>query len=397
MKTLSLSLAALALLSACAGKDARPDAAARTSTVRLPQRPGLYVRTSFDSDGQSLIGRWVPDDTPDAELDEGSLATTRCSAFIKPREVKAGGRTNEVFNANQSFGAKLGVPGIAKVGGEKSDTSAVRIDYEATGKQVADVDQKGLQQCCRAYPDQCQGRYISQAVLGKGFIYTATEQSLSAAGDGKGTSGGIPFGADAFYKDGLKWERQTEFDGQYFAFGLARYLPSGAGAVACGWVNKPPTSMDGEYFIGVSAPRTTEQEARDDASENAELQVVAYMGKWLGQQSSTSARTTGPAAELQTAVKDERNTQRMTEGLARFVKVEEYCPDQEMTPTGKRYTVKALAFLPNEQRDAAARLSIANLMNALREQNRLTPERQKELERIMSGLGGAVAAPAKVR
>lgn len=388
MPKMFVGMVALALLSACGGSKSVQKPELGSGSVRLPQRPGLYVRSSFDSDGQSLIGRWVPDSVSEADLDESQLATTRCSAFIKPREVKAGGRTNEVFGANRGFGANLGVPNIAKVSAERSETDALRIDYELTTKQVADIDQKGLQQCCRAYPDQCQGRYIATAVSGKGFIYTATERSTGASGEGQGTASGVPFGAGAFYKDGLKWERRTDFDGQYFAFGLARHL-AGSGPVACAWVNRPPTSMDGEYFIGVSTPRTTEQEARDNATENAELQVISYMGKWLGEQSSSSSRSSGPAAELQTVMTDERSVSRMTEGLARFVKVEEYCPDQELTPSGKRITVKALAFLPNAQRDAAAKLSIANLMEALKAQNKLTPARQKQLEQMMSSIGSA--------
>ena len=90
-----------------------------------------------------------------------SAARTLCSDFIKVKAVPSKGRTNEVFGASQSFGGSLGVPNIASIKGERSNMSALRIDYEVMERMQADVDTRGLQECCTAYPDQCTKRYIS--------------------------------------------------------------------------------------------------------------------------------------------------------------------------------------------------------------------------------------------
>lgn len=353
----------------------------------LPVLPGasLYVRSTFDEDGTMLIGAFMPDDVPGDQLDESRAMRTRCSEFIRPREVKAGGRTNEVLAASQGFGGSLGAESIAKVQGQHGQSSAVRADYELQGKLTADIDQSGLQKCCRAYPSECTRRYIASVVKGKGYLYAARERATNASGQGQGTASGLPFGANAFYDNGVKWERRSDFDGQYFAFGLASRSASGT-QTACDWVDRPRTSLDGEYFIGVSTPRVTEQEARQDAADNAEQQVVAFMGRWIAQQSASTQETSGPLDQLQSTATNTQSSSRMAEGLSQFVKVEEYCTSDELTPEGKRFLVKALVFLPNDQRVASARLSLANLMRVLQQQGRLTPELKQHLEQLSANL-----------
>lgn len=378
MRQVLMMAGVLALFAACKPPDPAPG---------LPVLSGaaLYVRSTFDADGTALIGAFMPDDVPGDQLDESKTLRTRCSDYIRPREVKAGGRTNEVLAASQSLGGSVGAQSIAKVEGQHGQSSAVRADYELQGKLTADIDQSGLQKCCRAYPSDCYRRYVASVVKGKGYIYAARERATSAGAQGQGTASGLPFGANAFYDDGVKWERRSEFDGQYFAFGLASRGAPGA-ETACDWVDRPRTSLDGEYFVGVSTPRITEQEARQDAAENAEQQVVSFMGKWIAQQASSTQQTSGALSQLQTTATASQNTSRMAEGLSQFLKVEEYCTSEELTPEGKRFLVKALAFLPNASRVTTARLSLANLMGALQQQGRLTPELKQQLEQLSAEL-----------
>jgi hypothetical protein len=388
------SLLALGL-GACAtpNPNARQDGLATKSSVMvLPQSASLYVRASFDGDGASLIGAFFPDDISDAQLDESNAARTRCSQYIKPRKVSAGGNMTEVFGASSGVGGRFGVQGIAQLKGERSNTEALTIKYAATEKLVADVDTTGLAECCRSEPDQCAKRYISQVLAGNGEVYAATERKDEAGLEAEGTMKSIPITGGAFYKDGVKWERKSDFQGQFFAFGLARSrvgeLADRIGDDCQRWVSRPPTSVDGQYFVGVSSPAPSEKVARDDAMRAAREQVVKYLGEWLEQASQENRKLGGALNAIEGEMTREENVTALSQGLTRLVKDQAWCgPETEAIPgKGDHKVMRVLVYFPNAERNRAAQLQLTNLMDVLKGKGQLTPEREAAIKQVSASL-----------
>lgn len=341
------------------------------------------MRPAFDADGTALIGAFIPDEVDLDSLDESSLMRTRCSDFIRPRQVSASGRYNEVFSSGSGGGVRVGLPGIATVKGEFGTTAAVRADYELAGKLQADVDTAGLQRCCRAYPKQCSMRYVSQALKGRGSIYAATERAAGAGGEGQVPESSIPLGVQVFLKDGLKWQRTASFDGQYFAFGLSRYSTE-APPEKCSWANTPPQDLDGKYFIGVSNPMETEKDARDQAMRNAREQVVDYLGERITQKAVELQAVRGVSSALKTELNDLFLRERMSEGVARGVEMRDFCIEYGNTTTGTRWMSKVLAYFPDSQHKAALEASMLELKSSLKKKRLLTRELDSFINRMIA-------------
>lgn len=345
-------------------------------TMVLPMKASVFVRAAFDSDGSNLIGQFIADSVGDDQIDETQGARTRCSDFIKAKKVAASGEVEDVFAASAGVGGKIGVKGVAQIQGERKSTNAVRIKYVASEKYIADVDTKGLAECCSIAPDQCAGRYISQTIAGDGRIFVATETANSVGVEAEGTFKSIPISGDAFYKDGVKWERTTEFKGQHFAFSLSRARLDApvAAADACGWVNTVPKSLDGQYFVGVSEPLPSERVARDMAMREARAQVVKYIGEYLEQSTSSSTNLKGALGAVGGELEQNSTVDAIANGVAKLVKDEKWCgPEKSETPKGTLQTMKVLAFFPNSERAAAARIQLQTLMDVLKQKGKLTP------------------------
>ncbi|MBL8923711.1 MAG: hypothetical protein JNJ54_32955 [Myxococcaceae bacterium] len=344
------------------------------------------MRATFDSDASNLIGQFLPDSVGDEQADESQAGRTRCSEFIKPKKIAASGEVEDVFGASASVGGKVGVKGVVQIQGERKATNAVRIKYTALEKYVADVDTKGLYECCQNAPDQCPGRYISQTLAGDGRIFVATEKQNSVGVEAEGSFKHIPISADAFYKDGVKWERTTEFKGQHFAFSMSRVLaPSPIATNSCDWVNNIPRSLDGQYFVGVSEPMPSERVARDMAMREARAQVVKYIGEYLEQGSSSSQNIKGALGAAGGELEQNSTVDAIANGVAKLVKDERWCgPEKSETPKGTLQTMKVLAFFPNSERAAAARIQLQTLMDVLKQKGKLTPALEAQFQKSIA-------------
>ncbi|MCC7071300.1 MAG: hypothetical protein IT383_08255 [Deltaproteobacteria bacterium] len=382
---LSLLVGAVAALALTACPAERK--AMGSGTVKLPVKPALFLRITPDGDASPIVGAFVPDEVPDSEVDETSLARTRCSKFIKPNRIPASGSFKEITVASSGAASKIGVKSIANIDLGGSEAQALLVKYELLEKMSADVDADGLAQCCAAAPDQCTKRYISGAIMADGEYFAATEKATDVGLDATVPVEGVPVTGDVMYQDDLKWQRQAAFKRQYFAFTFARTggggLGGGAAKDACAWVNNVPPSPDGQYFVGVSNPMDTEKLAREDAMRDAREQVVKYLGEYLTEAAASRTSTSGKASDLSTMVQDEKIKTNMAQGLARFVKDQQWCgPDAVAAPSGMKNVMKALAFFSNAERKAAGLAA----MRALIDTKKAAGENTSALEQMLKDI-----------
>jgi hypothetical protein len=342
-------------------------------TTVLSTKPSIYLRVTPDGDASEIIGAFIPDETPDAEIDEASAVRTRCSQFIKARRVPASGQFEEIAAASSGASGKVGVKSLARVdlGGQSAEALLVR--YALIEKMQADVDEENLQRCCATDASQCSKRYIAGALLADGNYYAATEFSAGGGADVAGLSQlaeGMPIDASIVYDSEMKWERKVGFKRQYFAFSVRRGLAGGLGSSTaapaagdCAWARKVPTDLDGVYFVGVSNPMPSEKLAREDAMRDARDQVVKYLGELLADASASVHKTVGSAADIQVLMDDTRVKESLAAGFARSVKDREWCgPDESASPSGMKSTMKVLAYFPNSERKAASIVALKTII-----------------------------------
>lgn len=386
------SIRPLVALALCAPLMACPPPNVNTSraqsAVVLPVKPSVFLRAAPDADATHLIGQFLPDDVVDGDLDESQGARTECSDFIKPRVIDAGGTYEEIFGASNSIGGSIGYNNIASVKGERSTMSAVRARYDAVRKVVADVDARGLAECCRQEPGACTQRYISSAIMGSGKIYVATE-SAHQLGVGAANIPNVPVTGDVLYKDGLKWESTRTFTAQYFAFGLSRTgqpaadtTTAAAGGADCSWAKRVPRSNDGVYFVGLSDPMPSERVARDFAMKNAREQVVKYLGEHLAADQVTQQKLSGQIGDLQAQFEDTQTVDAIAQGIARFVKDERWCEPAERidSPRGTQYTTRVLAYFPNSEIRSASVIQLTNLKETLKARGKLSAAQEAAIQ-----------------
>jgi hypothetical protein len=348
-------------------------------TVVLPMRPSLYLRVTPDADASALVGAFLPDEVGEGDVDEAQAMRTRCSRFITPRRIPASGEFRELTSASSSAAGKVGVKSIARIDLGGSQSQALLVTYALHEKMQSEVDEDGLAQCCAAAPDQCTRRYISGAVMADGSYFAATAHAASNGVDAATVLQKVNIDASVLYQDDLKWERQAAFKRQYFAFSLQRTLSTSGVAARpavaddCRWANEVPTSLDGNYFVGVSNPMTTEKVAREDAMRDARDQVVRYLGEFLSETSATAQATKGKAEDLTVLINDDKTKASIAQGVARFVKDQRWCgPKEEATPSGVKNTMKVLAFFPNAEKKAAALAALRSMVEVRKAQGGAT-------------------------
>jgi len=360
-----------------------------SKTTVLSTKPSIYLRVTPDGDASDIIGAFVPDNIPDAEVDETVAVRTRCSKFITPKRVPATGEYSEVAAASSGAAGKVGVKNLAKVdlGGQSAE--ALLIRYKLIEKMQADVDEDNLQRCCESAPDQCSKRYIAGALMADGNYYAATQ--FGSGGDASLEAlrvSELPIDANVVFDSEMKWERKVGFKRSYFAFNIRRGLAGGldkAGPVAddCSWTKKIPTDLDGMYFVGVSNPMLTEKEARTDALRDAKEQVIRYLGEWLAEGSMTATKTVGNTADLQTLMDDTKVKESLSGGIARSVKDRNWCgPEEQASPSGMRQVMKVLAYFPNTERDAASKLALQTIIQRQKEAGRDTAALDEMLKKL---------------
>lgn len=376
------------LLAGCGGANQTVERADTPgdSPVRIdPPKKSVYIRASFDGDPSPFVGRFLPDGTAVTDIDENGAAQTRCSKFIGYEEVKAGGSFDEVFNASTGVAASLGFVAVGQASLTAGQNAGVRVRYTLDKKMRSVVkDADGLDQCCKAAPDQCSDLMVGEFLSGTGevFQFAGSESGLQASGLLQGGGQG-----DFDFKNGVAWKRASKFDGLYFAFRTQAARLGGpslakADPADCSWADNVPSSLDGTYFVGMSPAVASEATARDKAQLNAQVQAVRYLGQFI--QTSVKTKSSAMAGYLE----DEENIQAVAQGLTRRLKAEKFCKaDAVETPDGLMYTTKVLVFFPKSEEKAAAESAVDMAAADLKKDGKLDKKAQAELDQVKAGLG----------
>jgi len=333
----------------------------KTGAVTPPEGVGptvspqahVHLRNSFDTDPSVYLGRFVPIDA--ADLDETAAMPTRCSALLEPRTIGGGGVVyDETFTASQAAALRIGVPGVAGGAAGAERGAVVRVRYALTEKMVASPsDPAAFEDCCKAAADQCTERYVGEFLAGTGTVYYEVTESAGAKVDG-GAGGAA---GELEMRHGTAWKRAIEFpEPVYFAFKTTENRwAQAAGAGGCGpWTDAPPSSTQGQYFVGISPPLATEAEARDLALVSGREQAVRYVAESVEAGRIVQAGTSGEIGALKSRLDSASEVRTAASGIARFVKDEAWCVTPEPTPDGNRYVAKVLMRLPRAEESAAA-------------------------------------------
>ena len=375
--TIVLSLALPAVWLAGCGPRTHAPPPPESEMVVPPAKPGVYLRASCDDDPSDLLGRFLPDGIAADQLDEGDGMQTRCSRYITYKEVGTGGGFTyvEYFKASRGLRASLGVSGVGTASGGYGDDASMLVHYTLAKKMRAVVsDPDALDRCCAAAPGQCTELYLGEFLLGSGRIMRAvgTEADFQAGGSYSGVT------AELEFKDGVTWKQLTSFDGCYFAFKTARHVPAAGGPCGGEWWAEPPTSLDGQYFVGISPPAATQDLARSRAMRSARVQVVRYLGEYL------TSRMSSRATALEGYLEDESLVTNVSEGLASRVKDRCWAqPEVVETVGGTRYIARVLAFFRKDQEEAAAAATLAAIAAELERKGTPDPELAEQAKSMM--------------
>lgn len=339
------ALAAPALLSACGGMS---DTLPTVGELNLPRpKANFYVRSGFDTDPSSYLGRFIPAGVPAGQIDDAHGVRTPCSQHYAIRKVSGGQvKYDEYFTASQEASAGLNLPQLPTVSAELSHETqqVVRVQYTLHEKWIADLeDPAAYARCCAQAVENCSGQIISEFLSGTGKL-------LYVDGAQRGGSLGA-MGTGVSMKDGFQWQQAVEFEQPvFFAFKLAPAQLQAPAERTSNWDTKVPKVSYGEYFVGVSEWLSSEAIARDGALLDARSQAIKYLGERIQQQGS--ARHSVSAQGVESSV--EAQIERASAGVARLMKDEDWKIEEEQGPTGYRYRVKVLAFMGSEQLEQLA-------------------------------------------
>lgn len=313
----------------------------------------LFLRNAFDTDPSLYIGRFVADG--ETSVDESSAMPLTCSSLITHRKIGGGGvMYDELFNASSEASASVGIPMVANVTAGGGHSSVVRVKYTLTEKMVAvPEDPAAFETCCKQAPDQCTDLYIGEFIAGTGEVYYEVSAGGGIEGGGI-TPQGVTAELDA--KHGTTWKRSVQFPNPvYFAFKTTKnQWNADVAEGGCGdWTNSPPKSSQGEYFVGLSRSHAAEADARKEALTSGREQVVRYLAESIQTGSVEVTTTSGASDGLITSIASESLLQSAAEGVAKLVKDESWCVENEATPGGTLKVAKVLMFLPKEDEAAA--------------------------------------------
>lgn len=351
----ALALAALTMpLLACGGGPSGPT----LQPTMVRPKANFFLRTGFDTDPSVYLGRFVPDAVGDGDIDDANAQRTACSQFFTIRKVKGGGVTyDEYFRASESASAGLSLPADdvpIKAGISHQNGRVVRVQYTLTDKWIADLtDPAGYDACCRKADGNCSGRIVGEFLGGTGKLYYADMRATSA--DLKAAEM-----AGVEYRDGVAWRQAVEFKQPvFFAFKLSPAnggVGPGAGSAAADWAGgKVPKVGHGQYFVGVSEWVVSERLARDQALLEARRQVIRYLGEAIQQSATRNETLAGDLAALTARLEEKGTLQRASQGVASFVKDEDWKVESTQGPDGWQYKAKVLAFIATDTLEQAAR------------------------------------------
>jgi hypothetical protein len=240
-----------------------------------------------------------------------------CSQHFTWRFIDGGGvQVTEELQVSSAVAARLGIPLVAQASVDHSAARTARVAYTLTGKMVAEVpDPDALAACCKAQPDQCSDRYVSEFVQGTGEVLHATESATAVGGSATTTSAS----GDAAVAHDQRLTRATAFPNPvYFAFKITPTPYTQAAVDTCPeWVDTPPTADGGIFVVGTGAAAKTETAARNKALTHA---------------TTTAIRTAGLTAEA-------------FDGGPPALRADAWCVTPLSTDKGVRYEAKVLAFL----------------------------------------------------
>ena len=300
----------------------------------LAPSPNVFLRNSFDTDPSTYLGRFIPEGLE--ALDESAGMSLACSEHISWRYVEGGGvKYTEFLQASSEASARLGVPVFASAKGKGSSNSIVRVEYELTGKMIAEIDDPvAFNACCDASPDQCTTRYVGEFIQGTGSVYHLSDTSMTIDAQGAHPAG---VGGDVDVDHGISWKRAVEFPNPiYFAFKVAGTGHQQASTGTCSsWGEAIPIKEGRSYVIGVSREAKTESMARNQAINNATFQAAA--------------------AGL---IEYEFIGEELPPGTVTAVNTEDWCVEATETDKGTRYVARVLAWAPDADAVAAPILPV---------------------------------------
>lgn len=379
------SLLGAGALAGCGGKQKTPDPDIPENTpslVNIQPREGVFLRAGFDADPSDYLGRFINDAVEEEDIDETEAVQTQCTEHLETKEVRAGGTFDEYYELSTGASASLGVKptafegelapsGNASAGLQKG--TVVRVKYDLTKKMRA-VKTDEYYECCRKHVGACSGRMLGEFWAGTGEIYQAmgTEKGVKA-------SANIPTKGDASveFKQGIAWKKAQTFEKMYFAFRPQRTKIN----TNCAWADNPPVSDEGQYFVGISGPVATEQQARDRAMRNARVQAVKYLGEVI----ATASKTKSSAMEGY--LEDEEIVQTAAKNIAKRVKDDRWCPaETKESPEGVLYKSKVLAFFPQKDRAEAAIATLDAVEAKLEASGEMSEEQREQLKQLRQGL-----------
>ncbi len=308
-------LALLLLLVGCGPTKTSPV----PKTLSVSPNSNVHLRNAFDMDPSTYLGRFVPDGQ--TQLDETAAMPLTCSQHITHRRVEGGGvRMTELLEISAAASARLGIPLVASASGSGSNKQVVRVNYELTGKLVAEVsDPEAFEDCCKNSPDQCASRYIGEFLEGTGTVYHESSRALDAEGSALAAASGA--NGDVVVSHGTQWQRGVEFPNPvFFAFKVTEtpYRQQSASACASFGATLPPADANGLFVLGsTGTPAKDEATARRRALNNATMQSARAFG--------LSSETPESGASLP------------------GVTAREWCVEQVQTQRGPRVVAKVLA------------------------------------------------------
>lgn len=353
MKKLALLLALVPLAAAAGGRKAPPPVTPSGPTL-VPQS-GLFLRNAFDTDPTEYIGAFVT--TSDGVPDETAAAKLSCSNFVSWKEVDAGGvKTTDLFTASAGTAFKLGVPPLVGVEGGADRSATLLVQYTATRKWQAVVDDPGgFATCCATYPDQCRGRYVGEFLGGTGRIYA--EVQSGAAGRGGAAGNGVAGELMAY--GGRQWAYAAEFPNEVaFAFKL-KDAPVSTGAsfvepiCASDWMSTVPNDPRGHWERAVSDVMPDVAGAQQSAWDRAAVQMAKWCGVEVSAASGGARRDVGDGGS--TTSRMAGGSEWSVAGQAVVSRMRLVCSETEAAEAarGAQHRFTGLYLLPRDQVEAS--------------------------------------------
>ena len=314
---------------------AKPPKDADTQLTAAPPANTIRLRSAFDADPSSYLGRFVQAGV--TEVDETAAMPTLCSQHVSYKMTSGGNVTyDELVEVSSSVAARFNLPLIGGGGVSNEVGKKTRVRYTLTGKLQAEItDPAAFAACCTERPDQCTDRFVGEFLQGTGEVFRVVDQNTEAGVDIKTPQGG---GA-ASMALGHHWEQSIQFDEPiYFAFKLTETPYRRVGTTCGSWVDSPPQFPGGTTVVGVSKnPMSTEKAAKKKALSDARGQALKA---GAGMAPNTDLNKVANLVGLGKS----GLRRKMDQVTSLKIEAREWCVEQDKTGG---YTARVLAFAPD--------------------------------------------------